>query len=229
MEVEVHARPVVPPADHASLGSACAIRSPIAAAWPSRDQLEAARFRHESPHVRVKQLFTDYSADCFPAGRPILAAPKRLIAKLHRDIKYAPGETNISTLADGGARKAARRLPGLRASHDRLPAFARPAGALRERLSAHERHAAGRRELVGDGASHAWVAVCSPPFGWIELDPTNGVCAGTDHIAIAWGRDFGDVSPLRGVILGGAEHKFSVTVLVESIAARSLGASTERT
>ena len=70
--------------------------------------------------------------------------------------------------------------------------------------------------LVGDGASHAWVSVWSPPYGWIELDPTNGCYAGTDHVAVAWGRDFGDVSPLRGVILGGAEHQLAVTVLVES-------------
>jgi transglutaminase-like putative cysteine protease len=68
--------------------------------------------------------------------------------------------------------------------------------------------------LVGDGASHAWVSVWSPPYGWIEFDPTNGCYAGTDHVAVAWGRDFGDVSPLRGVILGGAEHQLAVTVLV---------------
>ncbi len=71
--------------------------------------------------------------------------------------------------------------------------------------------------LVGDGASHAWVAVWSPPYGWIEFDPTNGCYAGTDHVAVAWGRDFGDVSPLRGVILGGADHQLAVTVLVEPI------------
>ena len=91
--------------------------------------------------------------------------------------------------------------------------------------------------LVGDGASHAWVSVWSPPYGWIELDPTNGCFAGTDHVAVAWGRDFGDVSPLRGVILGGADHQLTVTVLVEPleaagdtpIAARSLSTSAERT
>ena len=76
----------------------------------------------------------------------------------------------------------------------------------------------GEAKLVGDAASHAWVAVWAPPYGWIELDPTNGCYAGPDHIAVAWGRDFGDVSPLRGVILGGAEHKLAVTVLVEPLA-----------
>jgi transglutaminase-like putative cysteine protease len=87
--------------------------------------------------------------------------------------------------------------------------------------------------LVGDGASHAWVSVWSPPYGWIEFDPTNGCFAGTDHVAVAWGRDFGDVSPLRGVILGGGKHQLSVTVLVEpvgeSTAARNASTSADLT
>jgi transglutaminase-like putative cysteine protease len=97
----------------------------------------------------------------------------------------------------------------------------------------------GRGRLVGADASHAWVSVWSPPYGWMDLDPTNGCFAGTDHVAVAWGRDFGDVSPLRGVILGGAEHQLSVTVAVEpvdqgdaaaaSITARNRGGSTEDT
>ena len=74
------------------------------------------------------------------------------------------------------------------------------------------------KKLVGDAASHAWVSVWSPPYGWVEFDPTNGCFAGLDHIAVAWGRDFGDVSPLRGVILGGADHRLAVTVLVEPMA-----------
>jgi transglutaminase-like putative cysteine protease len=58
------------------------------------------------------------------------------------------------------------------------------------------------------------VAVHAPPFGWIELDPTNRCHIGTDHVAIAWGRDFGDVSPLRGVIIGGGRHELAVRVAV---------------
>jgi transglutaminase-like putative cysteine protease len=61
------------------------------------------------------------------------------------------------------------------------------------------------------------VAVYTPPLGWLELDPTNNARVGTDHVAVAWGRDFGDVSPLHGVILGGATHKLSVSVTVEPI------------
>ena len=231
MQIEVHARPAVSPETTTPWQR---VRDSFAyhGAWPSRDQLEAARFRHESPHVRLKQSFTDYSARCFPEGRPILACAEALSTMLHADIAVHAGRDHHQHFTDRSGGNPARRLPGFRASHDCLPAFARPAGALRERLPAHQStQAEGDAKLVGDAASHAWVAVWSPPYGWIEFDPTNGCFAGTDHVAVAWGRDFGDVSPLRGVILGGADHKLSVTVLVEpdSISSRSFATSTERT
>ena len=69
--------------------------------------------------------------------------------------------------------------------------------------------------LVGADASHAWVSVYCPPIGWIDLDPTNDCSVGADHVTIAWGRDFGDVSPLRGVIVGGGRHRLSVRVSVQ--------------
>jgi transglutaminase-like putative cysteine protease len=71
--------------------------------------------------------------------------------------------------------------------------------------------------LRGADASHAWVAVFAPPFGWLGFDPTNNVRVNQDHVALAWGRDFGDVSPLRGVILGGGSHRLSVQVAVRQI------------
>jgi transglutaminase-like putative cysteine protease len=73
------------------------------------------------------------------------------------------------------------------------------------------------RRLRGADASHAWVAVFAPPFGWIGFDPTNNVLVNQDHVALAWGRDFGDVSPLRGVILGGGSHRLTVRVVVRRI------------
>jgi transglutaminase-like putative cysteine protease len=71
-------------------------------------------------------------------------------------------------------------------------------------------------DWVGADASHAWVSLFSPPFGWIDLDPTNDVRVSTGHIVVAWGRDFGDVSPLRGVIIGGGRHTLSVRVSVQA-------------
>ena len=215
MQIEVHARPTV------SLDTTEPwekVRDSFAyrGAWPSRDQLDAARFRHESPHVRLKQSFTDYSAVCFPEKRPILACAEALSTKLHADIEYAPGVTTISTSPTEVVetrRGVCQDFAHLMISCLRSRGL--PARYVSGYLRTNATQTESGEKLVGDAASHAWVAVWGPPYGWIEFDPTNGCFAGTDHIAVAWGRDFGDVSPLRGVILGGADHQLSVTVRVE--------------
>ncbi len=235
MQIEVHARPVVPVETTEPWEK---VRDSFSyhGAWPSRDQLEAARFRHESPHVRLKQAFTDYSAECFPAGRPILACAEALTSKLHAEITYAPGETGIGTAAT----EVLETRRGVCQDFAHLMiACLRSRGLPARYVSGYLRTNAPEsteKRVVGDGASHAWVAVWSPPYGWIEFDPTNGCFAGTDHVAVAWGRDFGDVSPLRGVILGGGKHQLLVTVAVEpigedatAIAARKPSTSAERT
>lgn len=216
MQIEVHARPAVA-ADTTDGWEKVRDSFTYKGAWPSRDHLDAARFRHESPHVRVKQAFSDYSAECFPEGRPILACAEALTTLLHTGITYAPGETNIRTspievieTRRGVCQDFAHLMISCLRSRG-LPARY-VSGYLR--TSAPAGAGGDLPRLVGDGASHAWVSVWSPPYGWIEFDPTNGCFAGTDHVAVAWGRDFGDVSPLRGVILGGAEHQLAVTVLV---------------
>jgi transglutaminase-like putative cysteine protease len=70
----------------------------------------------------------------------------------------------------------------------------------------------GKEKLVGSDASHAWVAVWCPGHGWVDLDPTNNLIPGEEHITVAWGRDFGDVSPIKGLVVGGGEHKVVVQV-----------------
>jgi len=238
MQVEVYSRPAV---DVATTMPWEKVRDAFAyrGAWPSHEQLDAARFRHESPHVRIKQAFMDYSAECFGPGRPILACAQALTHKLHAEIAYAPGETGIGTSSTevletrrGVCQDFAHLMIACLRSRG-LPARY-VSGYLRTNTPSGKDEAEQR--LVGDGASHAWVSVWSPPYGWIEFDPTNGCFAGTDHVAVAWGRDFGDVSPLRGVILGGGQHQLSVTVAVEPVdspgaamAARSLSTSAERT
>ena len=107
-----------------------------------------------------------------------------------------------------GPQEPPRRLPGFRASHDRLPALLGARGALCERLHPH-RAQRRRRGGVGGDASHAWVSVYCPPLGWVDFDPTNDCLVGEDHVTLAWGRDFGDVSPLRGMIVGGGRHKLT--------------------
>jgi transglutaminase-like putative cysteine protease len=75
----------------------------------------------------------------------------------------------------------------------------------------------GKPKLVGSDASHAWVSVWCGPHGWIDVDPTNNVLPSVRHITTAWGRDFGDVTPLRGVLVGGGNHKLTVSVDVKHL------------
>jgi transglutaminase-like putative cysteine protease len=170
----------------------------------------------ESSYVSLKQAFTDYAAECFPPMQPVLVCAQTLMSKIHREFKYAPGSTNIRTSA----------LESLQARRGVCQDFAHVMiGCLRARGLAARYVSGYLRTLpppgadaayVGADASHAWVSVFCPPLGWIDLDPTNDLNVSHDHIVIAWGRDFGDVSPLRGVIVGGGRHRLSVRVSVQA-------------
>jgi transglutaminase-like putative cysteine protease len=177
--------------------------------------LDACRFRMESSYVRVKQTFSDYAAQCFAAGCPLLLGAESLMHKIHRDFSYAPGTTNIRTSVIETF--TARRGVCQDFAHIML-ACLRSRGLAARYVSGYLRTTPPGSDaaLLGADASHAWVSVFCPPFGWIGLDPTNDVRVGTDHIVIAWGRDFGDVSPLRGVIVGGGRHRLSVRVSVQA-------------
>jgi transglutaminase-like putative cysteine protease len=176
--------------------------------------LEACRFRMESSHVRIKQTFGDYGADCFPAGRPVLQGAMDLMHKVHGDITYAPGTTTIGTSALEAFN--ARRGVCQDFAHIML-ACLRSRGLAARYVSGYLRTAPAGSDsaLVGADASHAWVSVFCPPLGWVDLDPTNDLRVATAHVVLAWGRDFGDVSPLRGVIIGGGQHRLTVRVSVQ--------------
>jgi transglutaminase-like putative cysteine protease len=178
--------------------------------------LDACRFRMESSFVRIKQTFGDYAADCFAKGRPLLQGAESLMKKIHRDFTYAPGTTTIRTSAIEAF--AARRGVCQDFAHIML-ACLRSRGLAARYVSGYLRTTpppGSDAAFLGADASHAWVSVFCPPIGWIDFDPTNDVRVGTGHIVIAWGRDFGDVSPLRGVIIGGGRHRLSVRVSVQA-------------
>jgi transglutaminase-like putative cysteine protease len=215
MEILVHPRPTaLPMQTYDWVRTRCLLS--YRGTEPALSDLEACRFRHESPYVRIKQVFSDFAADCFPSDTPILVGAEALMTKVHQELRYAPGETEIST-------------PLLEILHTRRGVcqdFAHVMIACLRSLGLAARYVSGYVRIVrtdaapariGIGQSHAWVAVYCPPLGWIELDPTNDARVGTDHVAVAWGRDFGDVSPLRGVILGGGAHELSVAVTVEAL------------
>jgi transglutaminase-like putative cysteine protease len=182
----------------------------------STDLLDAMRYRMESSYVRVKQAFTDYADDCFMPRRPVLAGAEALMRKVYREFKYAPGSTNIRTSALEAFE--ARRGVCQDFAHIMI-ACLRSRGLAARYVSGYLRTlppVGAAPGYVGADASHAWVSVFCPPFGWVDLDPTNDCLVSSDHIIIAWGRDFGDVSPLRGVIIGGGRHSLSVRVSVQA-------------
>jgi transglutaminase-like putative cysteine protease len=177
------------------------------------EELDAIRYRMQSPYVRIKNAFVDFSNDCFAPGKPIASCALDLSNKLHRTLTYTPGGTTIDT----PLLKVLEERRGVCQDYAHLMiACLRARGLAARYVSGYLRTAPmdGAPQLVGADASHAWVAVYAPPLGWIDLDPTNGLIVGKDHITLAWGRDFGDVSPLRGVIVGGGSHTLKVRVTV---------------
>jgi transglutaminase-like putative cysteine protease len=178
--------------------------------------LEACRFRMRSSHVPLKHAVEEYARECFTSGRPIGAAAEALTRQIYRDFDYVPGLTNDRTsIADVLANRGGvcqdfahlmigcLRSSGLAARY--VSGYVRTSGA------------AESDPLVGGEASHAWVSVYCPPHGWIDFDPTNDCVVGEDHVTLAWGRDFADVSPLRGMIVGGGQHKLNVDVGVRRL------------
>lgn len=180
--------------------------------------VEASEFVHESPLVPEVEALAAYGAQSFTPGRPILEAALELTARINADFEYHPGATDISTpLAQVFAGKAGVCQDF---AHVELAAL-RAHGLAAGYVSGYIRTVRAKDEigLRGADASHAWVAVwCGSEAGWVHLDPTNNLVAREDHVVVAWGRDFSDVSPLRGVILGGDSHSYGVAVTLVPLA-----------
>ena len=151
----------------------------------------------------------------FPPARPLLAALLELNERIRRDFTFRPGVTTTSTTI----REVLSRREGVCQDFTHLMIGAlRGLGLPARYVSGYIRtHApAGRARRLGADQSHAWVGCwLGPQHGWVDLDPTNGLVVKEEHVVLGWGRDFRDVTPLRGVILGGPEHELSVRVELE--------------
>lgn len=175
--------------------------------------LEVLAFRHESPHVHIKHDFAGYARDCFPADTPVLAGAQALMAKIHRDFSFDPDATHIGT----PLQEVLERRRGVCQDFAQLMiACLRSLGLPARYVSGYllTSPPPGQPRLIGADASHAWVSVWCPRNGWADFDPTNGVLPDCQHITLGWGRDFSDVTPLRGVIVGGGAHTLEVEVTV---------------
>jgi transglutaminase-like putative cysteine protease len=190
---------------------AAASRAGGAEAW------QVAEFAFASPMAPADPAVGAYAAVSFPAGRPVLAGLLDLTARIRRDFTFRSGVTTIATPVAQVLKQRAGvcqdfshlMIAGLRALG--LPARY-VSGYIRTRPPP------GRAARRGADQSHAWVgAWLGPADGWIGLDPTNNLVVQDEHVVLGWGRDYGDVSPVRGVLLGGGSHKLSVRVELEAV------------
>ncbi|HZY20672.1 MAG TPA: transglutaminase family protein [Ramlibacter sp.] len=177
----------------------------------------AAEFVFASPYVPRHADFVDYARASFGPGRPLLDGARELTARIHADFAYVSQATDASTpalealaLRKGVCQDFAHVMLGC------LRSLGLPARYVSGYLLTQP--PPGQTRLVGSDASHAWVSVYLPaahgPGCWADLDPTNDRAPGEDYVTLATGRDFSDVSPIRGVIHGGANHTLRVAVTV---------------
>lgn len=153
----------------------------------------------------------EYAAQTFSPKRPLFDAVMELTKRIYADFRYDPAATSISTPPS----EILLRRRGVCQDFAHLQiACLRSYGLSARYVSGYvvTRPPPGKPRLVGADASHAWVAVYFPDFGWVDFDPTNNRLASADYITLAWGRDYADVSPVRGVFLGGGVHYMTVSV-----------------
>jgi transglutaminase-like putative cysteine protease len=171
----------------------------------------AGEFVFRSPLVPCAAGYADYAAGAFGAGRPVLEAVRELTRRIFGDFKFDPRATTVATPLERVFRE--RRGVCQDFAHLQI-ACLRSLGLPARYVSGYLETLPppGQPKLVGADASHAWVQVFCGDAGWIDVDPTNDLLAGERHLTVAWGRDFSDVSPIRGVIIGGGKHELRVAV-----------------
>jgi transglutaminase-like putative cysteine protease len=173
--------------------------------------LDASRFAFASPFVELDDDLETYARQSFSPGRPILDAALELSGRIFRDFTFDPTATSLATPVAEVFRT--RRGVCQDFSHLML-ACLRSIGLPCRYQSGYllTRPPEGRERLVGADASHAWVALFVPLVGWVELDPTNDCLPMLEHVTLAWGRDYSDVSPIAGIVYGGGAHDPKVAV-----------------
>jgi transglutaminase-like putative cysteine protease len=189
----------------------------VAATSGDPDAVDARQFALPSPQVAPAAELDAWAAASFPPGRPLVEAVVDLTTRIHREFEYCPGSTTTSTgplevLSSGKGVCQDFTHFALACLRGRgLPA--RYVSGYLETLPPP-----GQPRLRGADASHAWLSVWVPGYGWFDVDPTNDQVVGDRHVTTAWGRDYSDVPPLKGVILWeGEDQRLEVAVDVERL------------
>lgn len=191
----------------------------VAAMRSGGESLDAFQYLFESPFVRPLAELTEYARKSFPAGRPTVAAAWDLCRRIFAEFKYSPNYTTISTPVEEVFRT--RRGVCQDFAHLMIAAL-RALGLPARYVSGYLRTTpvpGARVPLIGADASHAWVSLYCPGRGWVDFDPTNDAMPTDQHVTLAVGRDYDDVSPIKGVIMGGGQHRLEVGVEVRPVEA----------
>ena len=184
-----------------------------ARARETSESFEAGPVVFESPLIQNAGSFATYAEKSFVPGRHFLDGVNDLSQRIYAEFKYDQRATTVSTPV-GEVFESKRGV---------CQDFAHLMIACLRSLRLPVRYVSGYvrsdRKFTGSAASHAWVSVWCPVFGWQDFDPTNNVMPQGDHLTLAWGRDYSDVPPVKGVALGGGEQVISVSVEVAPLAA----------
>ncbi len=179
------------------------------------DLLNALQFIFASPLVSIPPEVNSFAQSSFTPGAPVLAGALDLIRRIYTEFAYDKSATSVDTSVDQVL--ASRKGVCQDFAHLTI-ACLRALGLAARYVSGYleTQPPPGKPKLVGADASHAWLALYIPDTGWVDLDPTNNLLPGENHITLAWGRDYGDVTPVKGVVMGGGTHTLSVQVDVSS-------------
>lgn len=213
-ELIIHARSTVEVvATELPMGALSAAWEQVAARARRNGGLDIAvlQFTSTSRHTKVVPEAIDYARPSLAPGRPILEAAMDLTRRIYTDFKFDSTATDISTPVSHVLQE--RRGVCQDFAHLALTclrAFGLPARYVSGYLLTYP--PPGMEKLQGADASHAWISVWAPEAGWVDFDPTNGIIPTNEHITLSWGRDYDDVSPISGVLLGGSRQKMTVAV-----------------
>jgi transglutaminase-like putative cysteine protease len=189
---------------------------------PDRSSVLASQFRHDSTWVRRSNTLSEFAASSFPKGSSVIEGARDLCSRIYREFDFDPTATTVATPLEDVLEKrkgvcqdfAHLALGGLRS----LGLAARYVSGYILTLPPP-----GQTRLQGADASHAWISVWCPVVGWVDLDPTNDLVVSDQHVTLAVGRDYHDVCPMRGVVLGGGTQtvKVGVDVIPQSEVSQS--------
>jgi len=185
---------------------------------PRGEALDAYQYCFDSPYSGVVPGIRELAQASFTPGRPMLEACMDLTSRVFDEFEYQGGVSDVSTPVS----EVLRIRKGVCQDFAHLQiaclrSLSLPARYVSGYLLTHP--PPGEKKLVGSDASHAWLSVWAGELGWVDFDPTNNLIPNIEHITVAWGRDYGDVSPINGFIIGGGAHEIAVAVDVSQTSA----------